>query len=473
MTTARAYPEHAVAPAARRRSAGASFWTTVGLSWVVVWLIIQTPVAVVAFQYGNLDPAAARALLLLKDAAIAALLVVLLVRHYRELRLAWFDWLALAYAAAVVVYAAIPWALGSQLPLMAVLASARIFLMPVELYAVGRLAVLAGARTDVIVDVFLGAAAVAAAITTLAYLVLPASFWETTYDLPTFIREVQGLPGARSLWDISLLGHYGVGETGGFARAVGPFTHPVGTGHFFVLPLLLAVARSMSSVSRLRPGRSALEVAIVLALALAVITPISRGSWGAAVIGVLLCGVLMHRLKPAVLGVATAALFIVLVPPFSLSVSSALSMEDSSVVGHAEAVEEGVDTVAENPLGLGVGQADHLGSAFGGDAATGVGENLYLSTLVTVGPIGLAALVGWMIGIGLALKAGIRATDWRRTAVLAALVGYAASAMTASALMRFTTSAAFWLVVGLLVASAVSTASWRPVWRGRRDPEAR
>jgi O-antigen ligase len=306
------------------------------------------------------------------------------------------------------------------------------------------------------VRVFLVASAVAAALTVAQWALTSESFWTSVINMPQFVREVQGLPGALSLWDISILGHYGVGagNSGQFLRAIGPFTHPVGTGHYFVAPLLLSVARTMTT-NRRDPRAVAGWALLALLFAAAVITPISRGSWIAAGLGVLVLGLTLHRVRLALAAVVLTGLFVILVPPFSYSVRSAISFQDSSVIAHGEAVGEGLGTVIDNPIGLGVGQADQFGSAFAGGAdAAGVGENMYLSVLVTVGPLGLAALLLWMLGLALGLAPRRdRATSWMRAALFAALAGYAVSAMTSSSLMRFTTSGSFWLLVGLLVLS--------------------
>lgn len=432
-----------------------AFWVTVALVWLLVWLPLQTPFAMLAYQYGGLPAEAARIILLLKDLAVAALIVALAIRHIGQVRLRWFDWMAIAYIVLVGVYSIVPWLFGSQLPFIAVAASARIFVLPVELYALGRLAFVAGVNTRLIVIAFVAASAVAALFTVVTYVLLPASFWITTMDMPRFVREVQGLPGARTLWDISVLGHYGVGEGGQFARAIGPFTHPVGTGHFFVVPLLLSVAATFDASRRGASWRRILAyLGLVLLFIAAVITPISRGSWLAAGLGVLFIGLFYRRPVVTVVALAAVGAFLLLVPPFSLSISSALSLSDSSVQAHGNAIGEGIDTVTHNPLGLGVGQADQPGFAFGGDAAAGVGENMYLSLLVTVGPLGLAAFLAWLLGVSSALLAAFRANGrWLVVATLAALVGFAASAATASPLMRFTTSAHFWLLLGLVVAT--------------------
>jgi len=440
---------------------------------IVTWLVIQTPVVLLAYQYGGIPTTAARLALLAKDMVVAVTVFGLLVRHRHRIDLRFYDIAALAYIGLIAIYSVVPWALGSDLPFVAVAASARVFLMPVELYALGRLAVLSGVDVGAIVRVFIGASAIAAVFAVGQWMLVPVEFWASSMDMPRFVREVQGLPGALSLWDISILGHYGVGVGGQFPRAIGPFTHPVGASHYFIAPLLLAVARTMTLDHRAARGAVIGWGLLALLFAAAIITPISRGSWIAAGIGVLACGVLLRRVRIAVLALALTALLVVLVPPFSYSIRSAASFDDSSVIAHGQAVEEGVGTVLGNPIGLGVGQADHLGTALAGAAdAAGVGENMYLSILVTVGPLGLLAFVVWMAGVGIGLaprRPG--AAAWMRVALFAALVGYAASALTASGLMRFTTSASFWLVAGLLVGGLPAMARGRRARKGGAAPE--
>ena len=93
-----------------------------------------------------------------------------------------------------------------------------------------------------------------AAVLTVGLYFLPPTFWMTTVDLVTFEREGQGIPNAVSLWDIGILGQFGVGDGGTFARAIGPFTHPVGTAHYFVLPLVIASCAAMRAWQLGPPG---------------------------------------------------------------------------------------------------------------------------------------------------------------------------------------------------------------------------
>ena len=436
----------------------------------IVLLLIQTPVAIIAYQYLGLTADAARALLLVKDVFAAVLLVGLFAGYIGRVQIRWFDWFAVAYVVTVLVYAAVPVLVGTDLPLIAIAASVRQFLLPVELYAVGRLAVGAGVDPYRIVKGFLLAALVAAVFTIALYVLVPVEFWQSTLDLVTFERDVQDLPRAISLWDIGVLGQYGVAESGQFARAVGPFTHPVGTANYFAVPLALAATIALARVPNILPAP--LLLAAIVIFAAAVITPISRGAWISVVIAVVLIAFLYRRAVPAMAALGVAVAFVVLVPPFSYSVSSALTGTDSSVRAHQEAVEEGLGTAIENPIGLGLGQADQFGEALateggasGESASAGVGENLYLALFVSVGPIGLAAFVAWITGVGLALWPGFRASReaWAQVAIGAILAGFLVAALSATPLLRFTTAGTFWLLCGLAVPAVVA------VRHARRD----
>jgi hypothetical protein len=430
---------------------------------LLVWLPLQTPAAIYAFQYLHLSVRATQVLLLLKDAGCVVLLAFLLVRYRRHLKLRWFDWLAVAYAALVVVYSIVPLVVGTRLPLVAIIASAREFIFPVELYAIGRLAIVAGVRSEKLVLFFIAITGIWASLSVSAYLLLPPQFWSSTLDLVTFERVVQGLSNAHTLWDISILGQYGVGDSGAFPRAVAPFTHPVGTAHYFLVPLILVSAFGIAHRRWRGVAVRAGVVVVTVVLAAAVLTPISRAAWLAAFIAVGLLALLYRRFSVPALCLVAASAFVAFVPPFSYSIASAIGGTDSSVVGHQNAIEQGVDVVAENPMGLGLGQADHFGAAYttspdqnesSSDSGSGaVGENMYLSVLVSVGPVGLAAFLGWLAGVAFALFPGRKASrgSWMRAGAFALLTGLLFSSLTASPLMRFTTAASFWLLMGLII----------------------
>ena len=437
-------------PAARKLG-----FATIALAILLAWLPLQTPLAIVVFEYGHAE-ILARAMLLAKDAFVAALILYFFARYWSRLRFYWFDWAAVVYVALIGLYSFAPWLLGSHISFLAVAASARELVVPVELYALGRLALAAGADLRWLVRWFLAVAALAAAFTVFEWVFLPPAFWSSTLDLVSFIRVVQGIPNALGLWQISVLAQFGAGANAIFPRAVGPFTHPVGTGHYFVLPLILAAAWFYESLSQTRRW-TALAIAILAILFLgAVIAPISRGSWLASGLALLLCSLIYRRWALIAVTLIVAGALVLTVPSLNHSVTAVFKGTDASSQDHAEALDKGVRTLIQNPVGLGVGQSDQFGQVLGsGDSAgSGVGENMYITLWVSVGPIGFLAFLAWMVGLLWRMAAaGHRAPprSWMIVATWTALLGYAAVAMLAAPLMRFTTSASVWLVVGLCV----------------------
>jgi hypothetical protein len=459
-------PSKGLLTAADDRVADSARVATAFIAGLIIWLPLQTPITALLYQYGHLPVVAARGLLLAKDVAVALAVVLLLFHTWRSVRLRWFDIAALVYVALVVAYSVVPISLGSKLPLVAVIASAREFVMPVELYVLGRLVVAAGVDLRFIVRVLLGVAAVAALATVGLYFV-PATFWNTTVDLVTFEREVQGIANAVSLWDIGLLGQFGVGDAGTFTRAIGPFTHPVGTAHYFVLPLVIAACAVMRSWQLGAYSEGRRYLLLVGLFAAAVVTPISRGGWLTAAIALVLAAVIFRRIRATLLVLLIVGAALAVVPPFSYSISSALSRTDSSVIGHQQAIDEGAQIVAQNPVGLGLGQADHFGQALAGGtgASAGVGENIYLALLVSVGPLGFLMFAAWVLGtIPTMIGSRDPTIGWIAVAVGCALVGYLVGGVLASPLMRFTTSSTVWLIIGMTVGtlSAVSRTAAEP-----------
>ena len=119
--------------------------------------------------------------------------------------------------------------------------------------------------------------------------------------------------------------------------------------------------------------------------------------------------------------------------------------------------------ITANPVGSGVGQGDQYGQQLAGAAeAAGVGENMYLTTYASTGPLGLLAFVIWLGALLLSLIRRIRPSlpVWISVGVGAGLLAVAAAGMTASTLMRFTTAASIWILVGLVIAVPAAGSRW-------------
>ena len=349
------------------------------------------------------------------------------------------------------IYSVVPSFLGSHITVMSVLATVREYVAPVELYILGRLVFLGGVDPYRLVKWFLAISAVAA-VYTIVLDVLPVTFWTTTMNMIEFVKQVQGISSVKSLWDISLVAQYGAAQTEIFTRAVGPFTHPVGTGHYFMLPLVLSIAWCFESLNKGRQRQAIGLLLLSLLFAAAVITPISRGSWIGAVVAILVMAVIYRRPAFSIAALALTGSLLMAISPYNYSLVSAWTGTDSSTQAHSSAISKGTTAVSQNPLGSGVGQADQFGQIFSG--GEGIGENTYIALWVSVGPVGLVAFLIFMAGLILYLAATrLRAPPppWIAVGSGAALLGYAAASMTSSALMRFTTSASVWLILGLVV----------------------
>jgi hypothetical protein len=419
---------------------------------LIAWLPLQTPIAIAIYQYGGWSAGAVRALVLGKDVLALAAIAILLVRHRGQIRLYWFDVLAAAFVGLLAMYAIVPLLSGNGPSLNATIAGVRQFVLPIEIYVLGRLAATAGVAFKPALRTFLVVAACAAVFTVVLYVFLPVSFWASTLDLVRYVREVQGLPGANSLWDISVVGSYGQVDAEPISRAIGPFTHPVGTAAYFILPLAIVTGAAFAS----RAGRSVLTLSVGGALFLAaIIFTISRGGWIAAGLALVLLGLSLRRIRAALLVLLICGSVVWFVPPFSVSVQSAMNGTDGSAILHQQAVENGVDTVTKNPLGSGVGRSDvQFGQSFGGSDGQGsLLENTYLSIFVATGPLGLLTFVGWLLGIVISLwpTRGRLRFHWPNVALIAAIAGLSVASLTSNTLMRFTTGASFWLLIGLLV----------------------
>jgi hypothetical protein len=421
-------------------------WPDWVIAAFVLWLPLQTLLALVLFQYGGLDAGPARALLLVKDAAAVAIIVALLPRAWSRFRWTAPDGLAAGYAAVIAVYAIVPRLLGDPAPMSAVLASLRELMLPVELYAMGRLAATAGVDAGRIARILIAAGVAAAAFALLVVAVTPPTFWASTLNMVRFVQEVQGFPAEGTLDSLSIVASYG--QDASFVRAIGPFTHPVGAASYFAVALALALAAGVHAVGRTR----LLLIGAAVVLALATLATISRGAWIAAGIVALVIATSRGRLRLALGVLFVFGAVVLLVPPFSHAVWSVSEGTDSSAQGHARTTMEGIALLLRHPLGLGVGHWDYLGAAYGSAAAPS--ENLYIAMAVAGGPVALGLFVAWIATLIARLR---RAPSWVALGVTAALVGFALTAVINSPLLRFTTAASFWLLVGLTASTGLGT----------------
>ena len=78
------------------------------------------------------------------------------------------------------------------------------------------------------------------------------------------------------------------------------------------------------------------------------------------------------------------------------------STDESSTSSHLRSLRDGIETVARHPWGYGLGNAGVSASRTGTELKAG--ESTYTELGVDAGVLGLAAFVGWLVALGLALR---------------------------------------------------------------------
>jgi O-Antigen ligase len=258
------------------------------------------------------------------------------------------------------------------------------------------------------------------------YLV-PLQWWRDS-GVPDWFEEQLGLAyrclsGLPENWILN------TDEESPVRRLVATFLSPLATAYALVVAILLLAAA--------RPRRWMVAVAVVVYVGL--LWTHTRAAFLALAAGLLVLAWLRRAWTPAVLAagslvvsVAFVAVFPSIGPETTYTATELaclrqnaaeegetpedrLSADESSTSSHLNALWDGIETVATQPWGYGLGNAGVSASRSGVEVKAG--ESTYTELGVDVGLGGLAAFVGWLVALGLALR---RRSPWL-TASLAAV----------------------------------------------------
>ena len=376
---------------------------------------------------GGLDVVAAW-----KDVLLAVALGVALLATRRLPLGTIVDRLALAFAAAIVIYALLPqsW-LDGEATAHARLLALRHDLLPVGAYFLGRaLAASRGDRRRLSVVVIVTACVVAAFGLLDAYAV--SLQWWRDSGAPGWFREQLGLryEGLSGLPENFV---YNTGDERPLRRLVSTFLSPLATSFLLVVALICLAARRWA-----RPWLAAGAAGLVFA---ALLFTHSRSSILALAGGLVVLAVAQRRwwLIGAAGAVAVAgAIFVHVYPdigprttftPSELAYqrqharaqgeedSGPLTAGDSSTESHWRNLRDGTETVLRHPQGYGLGNAGV--TAFRSGKTPKAGESTYTELGVEAGLAGALLFVAW----NLALLARLwRPEPWLAAALAAVLV---------------------------------------------------
>ncbi|MGZ4258165.1 MAG: O-antigen ligase family protein [Gaiellaceae bacterium] len=327
------------------------------------------------------------------------------------------DWLALAYAALVLVYGLVPqsW-LGGGATHRGVVFAARHDLLPVAAYLLGRgLELTAEERSRLCRTILLTAAGVAAYGLADVYLV-PLSWWRHNGTAGWFQDQLglrySGLSGLPE----NFVYNAGGGEV--FRRLTSTFLSPLATGYLLVVALFHVPLRR----------RYGPPVAVLLFAAL--LWTHTRAASLALVFGLLVLVVLRRRARPLVLAVLVAALGLVFVKEYTHfgprthftavelrqqeqhaktagpASNDATSANDASTSEHLASLRDGISTVLHHPWGFGLGNAGVTASRT--HVKVLAGESTYTELGVEIGLAGGLLFAAW----SLALLRGLGRLPW-------------------------------------------------------------
>ncbi len=410
---------------------------------------------------------------ILLAAALASVAVAALHAHRLPFRPVLVDWLALAYAAVVVLYALIPQsALGGHAGTRAIAYGLRHDLVLVAAYLLGRSLPLDVPRVRWLVA---GAAAAVAAWGLVEVYSVPIEWWRHSGAVGYFHRELgydyHGPGGLPENFAFNT-------NDGLFRRLVSTFVSPLATAYLLVVALLL-----LGTFRRVRP----LAVALAVVCGAGLLWTFSRSSIVALAIGLVVLAAARRRWWPAgaaivvvAVGFGFAAVFHDIAPrthwfasdrpfqeaqaeargplPEGSGLSGTVSLGEPSIRSHLDALRDGIRTVIHHPQGFGLGNAGTTAQRF--RVTPRAGESNYTELGIETGLGGALLFIAWSLALFLGLVGTARRGDLFAAGVAAALVATLALAVQSDVIGVPWLAYALWWLVGACVISERRRKTW-------------
>ena len=406
-----------------------------------------------------------------KEIVLAAALASVAVAAIRARRLPFalhlVDWLALAYAAVVVLYAVLPQsALDGHAGTRAILYGLRHDLVLVAAYFLGRSVPLDVRRVRWLIA---GAAAAVAVWGLIEVYSVPIGWWRHSGAVGYFHRELgydyHGPGGLPENFAFNT-------SDGLFRRLVSTFVSPLATAYMLLVALLL-----LATIRRVRP----LAVVLAVLCAAGLLWTFSRSSIVALAIGLLVLAAARRRWWPlgaavavVAVGFGFAAIFHTVAPrthwfpsdlpyqqaqakakgplPSGSGLSGTVSLGEPSIRSHLDSLRDGIRTVLHHPQGYGLGNAGTTAQRFG--VTLKAGESNYTELGVEAGLAGVLLFIAWNAALLARLVSAAWAGDRAAAGVAAALTATLALAVQTDAIGVPWLAYALWWLVGALVVPA-------------------
>jgi len=337
------------------------------------------------------------------------------------------DWLAVAFAAFVVLYALLPqsWLDGGA-SAHGVVLGLRHDGMPVAAYFLGRALDLTARELRQVFATILATGAAVAAFGLVDVYAIPLQWWRDS-GAPGWFKEQLGF-GYLGLSNLPENFVYNTGNEQPLRRLVSTFLSPLATSYLLVIALLVAAA--WLSRDRLRGWMLAFWVGLVALLFAGLLWTHSRSSYLALALGLV---VLAFARRPSAAGrrlalivaafavIAVGAAFVRAYPHIGPTTSftqaeldyqranaaasgeaAGSGLSDASTESHWQSLRSGVKTVLRHPQGFGLGNSGSTASRTGVDIKAG--ESTYTELGVDAGLIGGLLFVAWSVALLWAIR---------------------------------------------------------------------
>jgi O-Antigen ligase len=331
------------------------------------------------------------------------------------------DWLALAFAGFLVLYAVLPqsW-LGGGATDHGILLGLRHDGLPVAAYFLGRALDLTRRELRSVLRTILVTAAAVAAFGLVDVYAIPLQWWRDS-GAPGWFSEQLGFT-YRGLSFLPENFVYNTGNEQPLRRLVSTFLSPLATSYLLVVALLVAAA--WLTVDRLRGRMLLLWCALVALLFAGLLWTHSRSSYIALALGLVAYAAARRGRPPAERALAVAAAFAVIVvgaafvrayphigPTTSytaveleqqrrnaaLGGDAVSGLSDASIDSHWRSLRQGLRTVVRHPQGYGLGNAGSTASRT--HVTIEAGESTYTELAVGTGLLGGLVFVAWSLAL--------------------------------------------------------------------------
>ena len=431
---------------------------------LIIWLPLQNIIGMVVYKITNI-PEFVQPLLAWKEIFLIIGLAYVLLKRRRHYFFS-IDYLYVFMCLYIMLYAILPSGiLGVDYTMNARILGFRAAILPFILYLFGRLSEISAIEFKKIIRTYI-AAAVFVCMFGFIELLLPYEFW---LDLGFVdFKEMVGVGIAPEGWTQDkktfFYGHFGGHE---IQRINSTFGSPLHVAFYLILPIFIIGTGLIFRTSITKKINGLIKDKFILMILICgLILTIVRGPIIGLIATILLAiAIYVKGTKKIyyyiVCLVVVSVFFFVFNNSIMQIVSTTISLDDASAMGHFMAYENAIEVLPQHPFGFGLGQSGSVGKTYG--SGESVGESLFFTTTGDIGFPGLILLLLIIISSIVFLHRRFKLFFFKENsflkvmtfALICSTIAYFISSFNTEQWRGFTMSGLYWFLLGQIVRSHV------------------